>query len=89
MRGPRVGEGVADGDDDVGVEPPVPAGLGALTAPQQALADFLRVDPDLLAAARRPARICLRRHLIRIDPCLSQRGDFSVSEVPQFGCMTC
>jgi hypothetical protein len=42
----------AFGDDDEGeLEPPVPAGLGSLTAPQRALADFLRVDPDLLAAA--------------------------------------
>ncbi|MBQ0984003.1 hypothetical protein KBZ10_05585 [Streptomyces sp. F63] len=32
-------------------EPPVPAGLGELTAPQRALADFLRVDADLLAVA--------------------------------------
>lgn len=32
-------------------ELPVPAGLGSLTAPQRALADFLRVDPDLLAVA--------------------------------------
>lgn len=32
-------------------EPPVPAGLDELTAPQSALADFLRVDPDLLAVA--------------------------------------
>lgn len=30
-------------------EPSVPAGLGELTAPQRALADFLRVDADLLA----------------------------------------
>lgn len=33
-------------------EPPVPAGLAELSAPQQALADYLRVDPDLLAAAQ-------------------------------------
>ncbi|MFJ2190760.1 hypothetical protein ACIOJE_22985 [Kitasatospora sp. NPDC087861] len=33
------------------VEPPVPAGLDRLTAPQRALADFLRVDDDLLAVA--------------------------------------
>jgi hypothetical protein len=33
------------------VEPPVPAGLGSLTASQRALADFLRVDGDLLEAA--------------------------------------
>ncbi|MYT30893.1 MULTISPECIES: hypothetical protein [unclassified Streptomyces] len=32
-------------------EPPIPAGLDALTAPQRALADFLRVDTDLLAVA--------------------------------------
>ncbi len=32
-------------------EPPVPGGLDALTGPQQALADFLCVDPVLLAAA--------------------------------------
>ncbi|MFD5656847.1 hypothetical protein [Streptomyces hirsutus] len=45
-------------------EPPVPAGLGELTAPQSALADFLRVDNDLLtvaaqaspAAPEKPAR---------------------------------
>jgi hypothetical protein len=42
----------AFGDDGEEVrEPPVPAGLGSLTAPQRALADFLRLDPDLLAAA--------------------------------------
>ncbi|MFI6520397.1 hypothetical protein ACIBF1_32935 [Spirillospora sp. NPDC050679] len=35
------------------LEPPVPAGLGSLTAPQRALADFLRLDPDLLAVAAR------------------------------------
>ncbi|AYA23414.1 hypothetical protein C6369_001875 [Rhodococcus rhodochrous] len=33
------------------LEPPVPPGLGTLTAAQQALADFLRVDGDLLAIA--------------------------------------
>jgi hypothetical protein len=45
-----------DEDEDV-VEPPVPAGLASLTASQRALADFLRVDADLLdvAAAASPA----------------------------------
>jgi hypothetical protein len=38
-------------DDEDDLEPPVPAGLGSLTAPQRALADFLRVDPDLLMVA--------------------------------------
>lgn len=38
-----------DADDDL--EPPVPAGLGTLTAPQRALADFLRLNDDLLAVA--------------------------------------
>jgi hypothetical protein len=37
--------------DDGEVEPPVPAGLGELSGAQRALVDFLRLDPDLLAAA--------------------------------------
>jgi hypothetical protein len=31
-------------DDDA--EPPLPPNLGTLTAPLEALADFLRLDPD-------------------------------------------
>jgi hypothetical protein len=38
------------------VEPPVPAGLASLTGPQRALAEFLRVDADLLAAAAEGSR---------------------------------
>jgi hypothetical protein len=38
-------------DDEAGDAPPIPAGLGQLTAAQQALAEFLRVDEDILAAA--------------------------------------
>jgi len=37
--------------DDDATEPPVPAGLGELTASLQAFADFLRIDGDLLSAA--------------------------------------
>lgn len=42
---------------DDATEPPVPAGLGELTGPLQALVDFLRIDGDLLAVAaeRSPA----------------------------------
>ena len=43
------------GDDEP--EPPVPAGLAKLSGPLRALADFLRLDPDLqdaAAAASRP-----------------------------------
>lgn len=40
-----------DADDDL--EPPVPPGLNQLTAAQQALADFLRLDEALLAVAAR------------------------------------
>jgi hypothetical protein len=40
-----------DADDDP--EPPVPPGLGTLTAAQRALADFLRLDEDLLTVAAR------------------------------------
>jgi hypothetical protein len=38
-------------EDEEEVEPPLPAGLGSLTAPQRALADFLRLDSDLLEVA--------------------------------------
>jgi hypothetical protein len=37
--------------EDEDVEPPVPAGLGSLTAALKRLADFLRVSDDLLAVA--------------------------------------
>jgi len=37
--------------DDDEVEPPVPAGLRTPTAPLRSLADFLRLDEDLLAVA--------------------------------------
>lgn len=44
--------GVGMGEvDENEVEPAVPAGLSRLTAAQQALAEFLEIDPDLLAAA--------------------------------------
>jgi hypothetical protein len=42
-------------DDDV-PEPPVPAGLAKLSGPLQALANFLRLDPDLLDAAAAVSR---------------------------------
>jgi hypothetical protein len=44
-------EDVFDRDADADVEPPVPPGLGTLTAAQRALADFLRLDDDLIAIA--------------------------------------
>jgi hypothetical protein len=40
-----------DPDADHDLEPLVPPGLTTLTAPQRALADFLRLDDDLLAVA--------------------------------------
>ena len=62
-------------EDEEEVEPPVPAGLGSLTAPQRALADFLRLDSDLLevAAEASPAlpavkddARALARHIARL-----------------------
>jgi hypothetical protein len=44
-------EDAFDEDDEDEKEPPVPAGLGSLTAAQRALADFLRLDSDLLDVA--------------------------------------
>lgn len=38
-------------EDEDELEPPVPPGLRSLSAPQRALADFLRLDPDLLRVA--------------------------------------
>ncbi|MFE9922139.1 hypothetical protein ACFYQA_11265 [Streptomyces sp. NPDC005774] len=46
-------EDVDEDDYTSAIEPPVPAGLAHLTGPQQALADFLRIDPHLLTAAAR------------------------------------
>ncbi len=40
-----------DEEDDDEREPPVPPGLGKLSAPLRSLADFLRVDDELLEAA--------------------------------------
>jgi hypothetical protein len=37
-------------------EPPVPDGMGDLSTSQQSLADFLRVDPDLIEIAARESR---------------------------------
>lgn len=50
LAGHHLDEREEDVDD---VEPPVPPGLTTLTASQRALADFLRVDEDLLAVAAR------------------------------------
>jgi hypothetical protein len=44
-------EDIFDRDADDDLEPPVPPGLGTLTAPQRALAEFLRLDTDLVAVA--------------------------------------
>ena len=44
-------EDAFDRDADNDLEPPVPSGLTTLTAAQQALADFLRLDEDVLAVA--------------------------------------
>lgn len=49
-------EDAFDQDEEDELEPPVPAGLHALTAPQRALADFLRLDPDLAQVAARTSQ---------------------------------
>jgi hypothetical protein len=41
----------ADDLDDDAEEPPVPAGLAELTAAQEAMVEFLRIDVDLVSAA--------------------------------------
>ncbi|HSU13045.1 hypothetical protein [Longimicrobium sp.] len=42
---------LTEGAEDHETEPPVPPGLGELTAAQEAFADFLRIDDDWIAAA--------------------------------------
>ncbi|MFB4305045.1 hypothetical protein [Actinomadura sp. GTD37] len=44
-------EDAFDQDEDDELEPPIPAGLCSLTAPQRTLADFLRLDSTLLQVA--------------------------------------
>jgi hypothetical protein len=44
-------EDAFDGADDEEIEPPVPPGLRTLTAAQRELADFLRLDNNLLSVA--------------------------------------
>ncbi len=46
----------AEPEDDGWGEPPVPPGLRDLTHTQRGLVDFLRLDPDLLAAAAQAGR---------------------------------
>ena len=41
----------ADDFEDEAIEPEVPPGMSQLTAAQQALVEFLEIDPDLVAAA--------------------------------------
>jgi hypothetical protein len=41
----------SDEVDDEDTEPPVPSGLQDLSAPLQAITDFLKIDEDLIAAA--------------------------------------
>ncbi len=48
--------GVGAESDDEELEPPVPDGLDELSAAGQALAEYLRVDEDLLAEAAAPDR---------------------------------
>jgi len=76
-------EDAFSGEDEQAAEPPVPAGLGSLTAPQRALADFLRVDPDLLAVAAQASpqlpeveedRGALANHIARLPEGEKDRG---------------
>lgn len=42
--------------DDLGIEPPVPPGLGTLSAPLESLVRFLRIDGDLASVAAQSSR---------------------------------
>jgi hypothetical protein len=60
--------------DEKTVEPPVPPGLSELTAPQQAMVEFLRIDEDLISAAAEGSELpsddrpALRRWTLSLAP---------------------
>jgi hypothetical protein len=58
-------EDAFEDDDEDRPEPPVPAGLGSLTAAQSAPADFLRLDRGLLEVAATASPPALRSRTIR------------------------
>ena len=67
-------------EDEDEMEPPVPVGLGSLTAPQRALADFLRLDTDhgdLGDHALTMSGMAHRNSARRVDPTLRSGSDGS------------
>jgi len=66
----RVCAGELDGDD---VEPPVPAGLASLTPAQQALVEFLELDPDWLSAAAESSPLVLNQAAPEYDLWLAEQ----------------
>lgn len=62
--------------DDDATEPPVPAGLGELTAPLKAFADFLCIDGDLLTvAAARSSEVDAHSSGLGIEPWIATLPD--------------
>jgi len=58
-----------DGDlDDDASEPPLPPGLGKLSAPLKNLAEFLRIDPDLLRVAAQGSPPAPKDDSAAVDP---------------------
>jgi len=58
--------------DDEEVEPKVPPGMSQLSAAQQALVEFLEIDPDLVAAAAVGSPSATELHDAGIDTWLAQ-----------------
>jgi hypothetical protein len=58
--------------DEDAVEPPVPPGLGRLSAALSAVAEFLRIDPDLVAVAERSAPLNVDDTLTKLPGWLAQ-----------------
>jgi hypothetical protein len=67
----RVDAGELGGDDP---EPPLPAGLATLTPAQQALAEFLMVDPDRLAAAAETSPAAQEAEAVTLDAWLDSQS---------------
>ena len=55
--------------DEEEIEPPVPSGLGQLSASLESLAEFLRIDPDLIHVAAQ-VRLVKKRYevMLRVPP---------------------
>ncbi|MGH8760259.1 MAG: hypothetical protein ACREVW_12215, partial [Burkholderiales bacterium] len=74
--------GAAGGElRDDALEPQVPPGLSALSPPQQALVEFLEIDPDMLAAAMKGSARVPRDDVTQADRIDAWLGEWPRNEM--------